>query len=697
LARDDGGHLRPLDLDLRDDSSGYEPQNDTADTTFPERGSGAIGFLEGSPDAFSVTVDGAAPSTGETIGDSVVVYESVDAATDLVAAPTPQGAELMAQLRDDSAPETIGLHVDVPDGAELQQDGDGGAVIRQGPKQLAVITAPVAKDADGDAVTASMTVEGDRLIVSVAHHEDGVAYPVLVDPQINPIPQYYNWNQYWNFLGWAQYRTGSGSQYYELEGACTYGDFCAGAGMYIHASPGLWQAGSEAGFLYSVPHYTLADGLTPDNLETTTYIASADVGRERYYTDRGSPLLNPHLQYGIWDPIPPVGYLDRRELLNDPPGGFPQPTVDQVSAGDNLDAKQFRFNLFEPSNVSTFTETRRSALIGVITMNLFDQELPQVTLPQGNPLPTDWIDDESPGARGTLTADAYDGAPRNSGSVGPWGLGLQKFYLARSDRPQDVPPSTCDGTNYFPCPQFIRGRSWTFDSRDYPEGATVIAPLPIDALGRTPDPGFAGGLLIDRTPPTFDLHGDLADNGVEPGTQGYTLWGTADDGNGATLEQWRSGVKTLDLYVDGQLKEHLEQTRAQCPLGSCSLGRTQQSPWTFDPAQLGEGRHRFSIVATDFLGHVLGEDDRVRPAEDRSRREHARAPEAQSDRTDQPLGRSRADSRRALRPGSRRRHQALRATPTQRYDAHRQRQLRHGADRTMPGVHGRKHGWQRRL
>jgi hypothetical protein len=113
------------------------------------------------------------------------VYRATDAFVEAVPAGTG-GVELSYQLRSPSSPRTLRLLFRLPRGETLAlanpTKGRGSlAVIERGKEIVALVTPAIAKDAQGQPVRVSYSVEGDELAV---HVETGgsVAWPVLVDP-----------------------------------------------------------------------------------------------------------------------------------------------------------------------------------------------------------------------------------------------------------------------------------------------------------------------------------------------------------------------------------------------------------------------------------------------------------------------------------------------------------------------------------
>ena len=86
-------------------------------------------------------------------------------------------------MRSAESPDALRFHVDLPAGAELRRDGNGGAEVVKGNSSLAQIPKPHALDAQGAHVPVSLEAEGNSITVNVPREANQFAYPILVDPQ----------------------------------------------------------------------------------------------------------------------------------------------------------------------------------------------------------------------------------------------------------------------------------------------------------------------------------------------------------------------------------------------------------------------------------------------------------------------------------------------------------------------------------
>jgi hypothetical protein len=122
---------------------------------------------------------------GQPMGSRGVFFHGVQADTDAAVLPTLAGAEMFALLRSADSPTELRYEVSLPAGASLQAAADGGAAVTQAGKLTAQILPPSARDAEGTEVPVTMRVLGDTLLLSVDRQHRSVAYPILVDPEVN--------------------------------------------------------------------------------------------------------------------------------------------------------------------------------------------------------------------------------------------------------------------------------------------------------------------------------------------------------------------------------------------------------------------------------------------------------------------------------------------------------------------------------
>jgi RHS repeat-associated protein len=169
----------PVDLGLVGDRDGFAPARPLTGVSIAKRLGGGV-----TVGGYGVRVSLlGADVVGGVIGGQDVFFGGVGRDMDAVVAPKLDGADLSVVLRSRLAPEQFRYQVALPVGAVLRAVG-GGAVVSHDGVVLARIPAPSARDAQGSAVPVQMTVSGDDLVLTVAHRERDLAYPILVDPEV---------------------------------------------------------------------------------------------------------------------------------------------------------------------------------------------------------------------------------------------------------------------------------------------------------------------------------------------------------------------------------------------------------------------------------------------------------------------------------------------------------------------------------
>jgi hypothetical protein len=178
--KDAAGDLVPVDISLTGDaSSGWAPKNALEPYRIGASSSTGVAFTQ---EGLGVRPDGA--SVDGAVQDSTIFYPNTQTDTDTLLKPLDDGVEVYWQLRSAQSPEELGLNIDLPDGAGLTQPGPLGVKIVRDAKTIGTISPVMATDADGQPVKTTLQVQGTKVVVSVAHRDADVHYPVMVDPTV---------------------------------------------------------------------------------------------------------------------------------------------------------------------------------------------------------------------------------------------------------------------------------------------------------------------------------------------------------------------------------------------------------------------------------------------------------------------------------------------------------------------------------
>lgn len=136
---------------------------------------------------------GAAPP--QNLADGSTAFPNEDGTTQVVR-ETPGGTQLLTVAEDASAPTRYAYDFGLPAGSFLQPDDAGGVAVETGDgAQLAYIEPPFAVDANGLRVPTHYEVNGTSLTQVVSLSEPGLAFPVVLDPQVST-------NHWWGSQTW---------------------------------------------------------------------------------------------------------------------------------------------------------------------------------------------------------------------------------------------------------------------------------------------------------------------------------------------------------------------------------------------------------------------------------------------------------------------------------------------------------------
>jgi hypothetical protein len=187
-----GGGYAPIDLSLREAGRGFEPAVSPTGVRIPAKLDGGTALSDRGVSLTPVDEHGSAlrGSRGVVDGATVFYGDSEDSQAgvyDLGAQvkPSPDGFDLTTLLFSQRSPDKLYFLVRTPDGARLENEPDGAIhVVRDG-GTLAVVRAPSAVDAEGSDVPASMSVQGDTIMLAIDHASGSYLYPIAVDPEVN--------------------------------------------------------------------------------------------------------------------------------------------------------------------------------------------------------------------------------------------------------------------------------------------------------------------------------------------------------------------------------------------------------------------------------------------------------------------------------------------------------------------------------
>jgi YD repeat-containing protein len=588
---DEDGDLAKVDLALvADGEGGFLPANSLTDLTLPndlsegiELGATGLTIMPGAK---------AGSDAARRLGEKDLLYFEADTDTDILASPVSAGVELFAQLRSEDSPEELRFELDLPAGFELRSDSAGGAeVIRDG-SLIVKVPAPYAVDAQGASVPVEMEVEGNVLVLHVAHREEDFARPILVDPLFENWIDSYSWYNGYGLSaldpnGTWTWTTNNGGRLWGQTTPIYTAWGGSNRGLFISAtSTSGWQYGGTDGFwTYDTPG------------GATAYIQQVAV--------------NP-----FW----------RNNHANCPAGKYPVPVdyngiwsskLNQYITFHLNDANNSGWSMNVPDifNPNTWTGRRyaigmstweggpaipcwRDLYAGGVSIYLNDQENP--TLNQLTGIPSGWVSDKT-----ALSINAQTSDP---------GLGIRRVTVLNEGKgvvAQD-PVGNCTGLKAKPCPA-----SWSAwfspTGNSFGEGIRGASVVVEDAIEKTVTSKFQ--IKVDRSSPEMTLEGQLAKATKEVGNKEppveedkaeplslpvYKLQIKAEDGSTASDLTKRSGVKDIQVFLGKEEMTVPWEAKKECPLTSCKMEQTYTLALSdIDTA----GLHVLEVIAVDFAGN----------------------------------------------------------------------------------------------
>lgn len=136
--------------------------------------------------------------------------------------------------------------------------------------------------------------------------------------------------------------------------------------------------------------------------------------------------------------------------------------------------------------------------------------------------------------------------------------------------------------------------SMTIRGEDVPEGFYDMTFKSMDVV--TNEASESRPVKVDRTPPEITFSGSLYDQVNQTVSGGpYSVTVKATDGDGAAPLTARSGVRSVQTFIDS---EQVDYSSQECPGGSCPMTRTAQ----FNPSDYPQGAHTVKVIAVDQLG-----------------------------------------------------------------------------------------------
>jgi sugar lactone lactonase YvrE len=572
------GKPEAVDLTLQPDGGEFVPRNPVTLVRLPATASGAV-HLEG---GISIGLPGANDPGAIPFEEKSLFFPSTDADTDTILAPITGGVEAFEQLRSPESPETFRYSLSIPAGAELKPSGGEAEVVDGSGHTIAVIPPPSAVDAQGVEVPVSLSVDGDSLVVSIPHNSPNLTYPLLLDPILEAGEGWYAGSNSGSLAQWTWAETGS-QPYFHTTTSCTY--MCWGTGLYTHSKgeSAKYAANTWGQWEYTAPN-------------STSFITSATFSPiDGEYHDLKNCYTNqPHGYVGIYNVY--EGYKGHGAI-----GSYSPPSGTNMSFSTSVGATGTRKAVvgIGTGEASSTLKCGHEFWVGGTSIWLSDEDTPTISSVSG--VPSGWIKDST-----NFTIKASSGDP---------GLGIRYVTIAPEGTSVIQDQVGCSGVRTSACPE-SRASTFNLTGTPFAQGkrkATLTAEDPVGHVSTA----YPFETMVDRSAPEVALSGQLASATKEelefgekekPQSEGndelslpiYNLKIEAKDGSNAEASTMRSGVKNIEVFLDGKAQE-VPWSSQSCPASSCKMEKT--FPLKMEGLQATE--HTLRVVVEDQVGNKL--------------------------------------------------------------------------------------------
>lgn len=566
VRREDGSRSL-VDLRLIKQGSEFVPRMTDTTLRLPKSLSGGV-EVPGSGAILNFRGAGKATAAKRFKDQGGLIYGGLKRDTDLLLSPTGNGMRIAYQIRSRRAPTKVKIDVGLPEGGILRDNRKtDNIVVEVDGEPESSITAPIALDADGRAISTDIEIVGaqrDRLKITTNHRKGKPAFPIIVDPEAGV---------YYGFDG----NTTEGWDYVEYHGG--YEEAPIFGGLIIAANPGYYKKGHRGIYYERVPHYSSAFGAHGQG--TTAYFSGMTTDWNYDRGDHNPDPYSPFLSFGIFgvdaqgDPDSSF-YLKRRTVYGTKSGETTH--TSGPNQGDDY-AKQLMFEMTASINrtLGDFSSQKRNGFAYDIAVGLTDPDDPVVTQTTLSPQ-SGWLGD---GEQASAHLIGYD-----------TGLGVKTSVLRIGSTTPKTYEEPCNGrTGETKCPQ-LPDTEFKIKASNYASGVYPLSGYFLDVLSSPSSEPSIGTLRVDRTDP------------AEPTASGPLAPGGSGNGNTVTINATdvHSGVSSIELKVDGEVVK--TKDFGDCPdvnAGGCS----REMDYTLDPDEYPpDNSYTFEATSTDQVGRT---------------------------------------------------------------------------------------------
>lgn len=575
---DADGERRPVSIEFEDRGHFVAPANALTKVRLHKRlGDGLTLPSTGvSVRPGDVEDDGAAASV---VGQRLF-WSNIATDTDFMAALLPDGFQTFHQLRSAASPERLPLRLDLPDGAELRHSGPAGAEVVAHGERLVAIRPPQAFDADGEDIPVRYELDGNVLVLRIDHRERDIAYPLMVDPAITDEQRYWETDASLSFAGWEMNESHPGSI------ANMAGTGYWGRGLYTWLEANKWY-----------PH--LLSGTWQYRAPGDSFVSRVEFGEMDIYAagGHGCVVQGFWADYG-WNP----GWQDSPNYSSTN-GSSPWMSCG-TSATSMYRVHRVDWNTVTRHNTAAVQlfvngDGSRNAIdlmfLGGAHTTIEDDRAPAWVR---HNMPTGWTRTTS----GTFRMEAHDN-----------GLGIYDMLLEGREPGH---PWGWAGDWTAPCSagggdagtaDFRCGGTFGADhAEQLIEGITEWKLSAWDVVGNgnlsqwtTQVDTAAPWVLVQGA--LRDLEGKTVAQDTHVRADGFDEEVTLQRPDGSTYVADRSGVRSLELFVDGQRHDYEEQGCDR----NCSMSREL----TLRVGAVATGEHTIKVVVRDGAGNSASSEE----------------------------------------------------------------------------------------
>jgi RHS repeat-associated protein len=566
---------KPFSLALERRGGDLAPENAVTDVRIGGRADEGVTLESG----VRFAPAGATESAADVVADKAFFANALSAPdVDYLVEPMPAGVQALFVLRSSESPQAPALDFELPAGARLRPDGEGGAEVVRGDDVLTKIEPPSAWDADDVDVPARYVVQGDRLATRVEHAQGDVRYPILVDPVVKDsfdcVSGYCNGG---SFPGWVPKpdtsHIGAGSWGYGLLTWYPANSYNSVAGwrdwrFYAVRQSHVYRWNSRQDHKAARSHLT--EGISPRE----------GAWEGEWHTSDAGPWNSP--------PNVVYGNVSGRWVTHCAAVG--------CSADAGTTGNFAQHGIWVETGSSSVQATTQ---VSAATVYQWDRNNPWVER-VSDTIPAGWV---------TNANFQINVRGRDDGlGVARVGLGGDNFHIDRTKACANYPNDTA-GNRQHQC-NASEPETFNVDTAGFREGVNTVTAFADDVILR-PRGHTSYSFRIDRQGPALGLSGALWDKRGKTVTGSAPITVNATDGTGGSDLTSRSGVKRAQLWVDGRFVQpepgvqQLERSEASCD--NCTLNGSLG----FDAADYEDGVHTIRIRAWDYAGNETAEEFQV--------------------------------------------------------------------------------------